>query len=89
MTVLPPLCTPRIFVPVSLSSPTVPNAEEIASPLSILLFAFVDATVFKAWRKPTSLELDDLPTILSRDEAEYRESSRFGFRNERNPDLDS
>jgi hypothetical protein len=79
--IFPPLCTPQIWVLSSPASQT-PSPEETASIFSLLFFGFVDAMVFKAWakaRKGESLGFEDLPPLLSVDEADYRESTSMKF----------
>ncbi|KAF9469423.1 P-loop containing nucleoside triphosphate hydrolase protein [Collybia nuda] len=61
-----PLVTPRQYVPFDPSDPMLPNPEQTASPLSLLLFGFLDATVWKAYKVP-HLPLADLPPLADSD----------------------
>ncbi|KAF9469444.1 P-loop containing nucleoside triphosphate hydrolase protein [Collybia nuda] len=61
-----PLITPRRYIPFIESDPMTPNPEQTASPLSLLLFSFLDATVWKAYRV-SHLPLAELPPLADSD----------------------
>ncbi|KAF9469452.1 P-loop containing nucleoside triphosphate hydrolase protein [Collybia nuda] len=61
-----PLITPRRYIPFIESDPMTPNPEQTASPLSLILFSFLDATVWKAYRV-SHLPLAELPPLADSD----------------------
>ncbi|KAG5644695.1 hypothetical protein DXG03_007918 [Asterophora parasitica] len=61
-----PLLKPRRYVAFNPSDPMPPNPEQTASWLSLLLFGFLDATIWKAYRAP-HLPLSDLPPLADSD----------------------
>ncbi|KAJ7675294.1 hypothetical protein B0H17DRAFT_1207802 [Mycena rosella] len=64
-----PLVTPRTYVPVDPANPMpAPNAEQTASPLSLILFSFLDPVVLLAARLP-HLPYDLLPPLADSDAA--------------------
>ncbi|KAJ6465017.1 P-loop containing nucleoside triphosphate hydrolase protein [Mycena sanguinolenta] len=66
--VLIPLATPRAYIPVDPAHPRVPSSEQTASPLSLILFAFLDPVIWSASRQ-AHLSLDELPPLADSDEA--------------------
>ncbi|KAF9469432.1 hypothetical protein BDZ94DRAFT_1303901 [Collybia nuda] len=64
--VLLPLITPYRYTPFDVSDPTPPSPEQTASPLSLLLFSFIDKMVWKAYREP-HLPLVGLPPLADSD----------------------
>ncbi|KAF8068839.1 P-loop containing nucleoside triphosphate hydrolase protein [Lyophyllum atratum] len=64
--VLLPLITPHRYVPFDPSDPMPPNPEQTASWSSLLLFGFLDSTVWKAYKTP-HLPLTDLPPLADSD----------------------
>ncbi|KAJ7093000.1 hypothetical protein B0H15DRAFT_972793 [Mycena belliarum] len=64
-----PLLTPQAYVPVDPANPMPkPNAEQVASPLSLLLFSFLDPVVAMAYRLP-HLPLELLPPLADTDDS--------------------
>ncbi|KAF7353349.1 ATP-binding cassette transporter [Mycena sanguinolenta] len=66
--VLIPLATPRAYIPVDPAHPRVPSSEQTASPLSLILFSFLDPVIWNASRQ-AHLSLDELPPLADSDEA--------------------
>ncbi|KAF7353370.1 ATP-binding cassette transporter [Mycena sanguinolenta] len=66
--VLIPLATPRAYIPVDPAHPRVPSSEQTASPLSLILFSFLDPVIWDASRQ-AHLSLDELPPLADSDEA--------------------
>lgn len=54
----------------SLQSPNEPNGEQTASPLALMLFSFLDITVYQAWKHP-HLPYDLLPSLCDYDRAAH------------------
>ncbi|KAG5644693.1 hypothetical protein DXG03_007916 [Asterophora parasitica] len=65
-----PLVKPRRYVPFDPSDPMPPSPEQTASRLSLLFFAFQDATVWKAYRGP-HLPLAELPPLADADHSKH------------------
>ncbi|KAJ7347435.1 hypothetical protein DFH08DRAFT_1002337 [Mycena albidolilacea] len=62
--VIIPLVTPRVYVPVDPAHPMpVPNPEQTASPLSLILFSFLDPVIVLAYKLP-HLPFDLLPPLV-------------------------
>ncbi|KZT69185.1 hypothetical protein DAEQUDRAFT_727082 [Daedalea quercina L-15889] len=64
--VLVPLCIPRIYVPVDPEEPMIPHPEQTASMLSLVLYGWMDETVWKAYRRPHT-KLEDFPPLADYD----------------------
>ncbi|GLB42122.1 putative P-loop containing nucleoside triphosphate hydrolase protein [Lyophyllum shimeji] len=64
--VLLPLIKPHRYIPFDPSDPMPPNPAQTASWLSLLLFQFLDTTVWKAYKIP-HLPLTDLPPLADSD----------------------
>ncbi|KAJ7172815.1 hypothetical protein C8R43DRAFT_1208856 [Mycena crocata] len=72
-----PLVTPQTYVPVDPKNPmSQPNAEQTASPLSLMLFSFLDSTIWLAYRLP-HLPYDRLPPLADTDYAENLKKRGF------------
>ncbi|KAJ6595665.1 P-loop containing nucleoside triphosphate hydrolase protein [Mycena vulgaris] len=67
--VIIPLVTPRTYVPVDPNNPMPePNAEQTASPLSLILFSFLDPVIWMAYKLP-HLPYDLLPPLADTDQS--------------------
>ncbi|KAJ7078086.1 hypothetical protein C8R44DRAFT_992812 [Mycena epipterygia] len=72
-----PLVTPRAYVPVDPMNPMPkPNAEQTASPLSLLLFTFLDPVILLAYKLP-HLPYDLLPPLADTDYSENLKKRGF------------
>ncbi|KAJ7634724.1 P-loop containing nucleoside triphosphate hydrolase protein [Roridomyces roridus] len=75
--VVVPLLTPRTYVPVDPLNPMpVPNAEQTASPLSLLFFNYLDSVVYQAYKLP-HLPYDLLPPLADTDHSENLKARGF------------
>ncbi|KAJ7167899.1 P-loop containing nucleoside triphosphate hydrolase protein [Mycena filopes] len=64
-----PLITPRMYTPVDPQNPMPePNPEQTASPLSLLLFSFLDPVILLAYKLP-HLPYDLLPPLADSDQS--------------------
>jgi hypothetical protein len=67
--VLVPLFVPRQYIPVDPRDPApVPNAEQTCSWFSLLMYTFLDGTIYEAYKLP-SLPRDRLPPLADYDRA--------------------
>ncbi|KAJ7750388.1 hypothetical protein DFH07DRAFT_1062096 [Mycena maculata] len=74
-----PLVEPRQYTPVDPLNPMpVPNAEQTASILSLVLYFFLDHVIFLAYRLP-SLSHDMLPPLSDYDYAQYLKTRSFRY----------
>ncbi|TFY57504.1 hypothetical protein EVJ58_g6979 [Rhodofomes roseus] len=64
--VIVPLCIPRSYVPLDPQEPTAPHPEQTASLLSLIVYGWIDPTVWKAYRQP-QMKLEDLPPLADYD----------------------
>ncbi|KAF5377185.1 hypothetical protein D9615_006331 [Tricholomella constricta] len=72
-----PLLVPRQYTPVDHRSPmAVPNPEQTASLLSLMIFSFLDPIVFLAYRVP-HLSHDQLPPLSDYDYAQVLKAKSF------------
>ncbi|KAJ7691733.1 P-loop containing nucleoside triphosphate hydrolase protein [Mycena rosella] len=72
-----PLVTPRTYVPVDPTNPMAePNAEQTASPLSLILFSFLDPVILLAYKLP-HLPYDLLPPLADTDYSENLKKRGF------------
>ncbi|KAF8803433.1 multidrug resistance-associated ABC transporter [Phlegmacium glaucopus] len=72
-----PLLIPRQYVPVDPKHPMeVPNPEQTASILSLIMYSFLDPLIFEACRVP-HLSHERLPAIPDYDYAEYLRKTAF------------
>ncbi|KAE9384622.1 hypothetical protein BT96DRAFT_1007888 [Gymnopus androsaceus JB14] len=73
-----PLASPRVWIPVQANADTVssPNPEQIASPLSLLFFAFLDPIVWKAYRV-AHLPASELPHLADSDRVAWLKKRWF------------
>ncbi|KAJ7132157.1 multidrug resistance-associated ABC transporter [Mycena epipterygia] len=72
-----PLLTPRQYIPIDPLNPMkVPNPEQTASMLSVLLYIFVDPIVFAAYRN-SHLGEEELAPLCDTDSAEYLKEMSF------------
>ncbi|KAE9389843.1 hypothetical protein BT96DRAFT_946568 [Gymnopus androsaceus JB14] len=73
-----PLASPRVWIPVEANADTVssPNPEQIASPLSLLFFAFLDPIVWKAYRV-AHLPASELPHLADSDRVAWLKKRWF------------
>ncbi|KAE9389854.1 hypothetical protein BT96DRAFT_1002861 [Gymnopus androsaceus JB14] len=78
MAVVVPLASPRVWIPVEANAGTVssPNPEQIASPLSLLFFAFLDPIVWKAYRV-AHLPASELPHLADSDRVAWLKKRWF------------
>ncbi|EJT98591.1 P-loop containing nucleoside triphosphate hydrolase protein [Dacryopinax primogenitus] len=67
--VLLPLLTPRLYTPADPLHPTPPNPEQVASPLSVLFWSFLDPIFVAASLYPEKLA--HLPPLADYDQASY------------------
>ncbi|KAJ7104533.1 hypothetical protein B0H15DRAFT_810457 [Mycena belliarum] len=74
--VIIPLLTPRPYVPVDPLNPMEPNPEQTASPLSLMLFSFLDPIIFLAYKLP-HLPYDLLPPLADSDHSENLKERGF------------
>ncbi|KAJ6466832.1 multidrug resistance-associated ABC transporter [Mycena sanguinolenta] len=75
--VLLPLIEPRSYTPVDPMHPMpVPNTEQTASILSLVLYFFLDQVVFLAYRLP-HLPLEMLPPLADYDHAQHLQTRGF------------
>ncbi|KAJ7460660.1 hypothetical protein FB451DRAFT_1353280 [Mycena latifolia] len=75
--VVVPLLSPRQYIPIDPLNPMkVPNPEQTASILSIVLFSFLDHLVFSAYRN-SHLKEEDLDPLCDSDSAEYLKEKSF------------
>ncbi|KAJ6612652.1 P-loop containing nucleoside triphosphate hydrolase protein [Mycena sp. CBHHK59/15] len=75
--VIIPLLIPRTYVPVDPKNPMpVPNAEQTASLLSLMLFSFLDPVILLAYKLP-HLPFDLLPPLADTDHAENLKARGF------------
>ncbi|CCO31817.1 hypothetical protein BN14_05867 [Rhizoctonia solani AG-1 IB] len=63
-----PLCIPRLYVPLDPKSPSTPNPEQTASLISLITYTYLDPVVFAAYRA-SKLEYDQLPPLADYDHA--------------------
>ncbi|KAI0728488.1 hypothetical protein C8Q72DRAFT_917712, partial [Fomitopsis betulina] len=63
-----PLCIPRPYIPINPEESIVANPEQTASILSLMLYAWLDNTVWKAFRQGHAKQ-DDLPPLADYDHA--------------------
>ncbi|KAK7062494.1 ATP-binding cassette transporter [Favolaschia claudopus] len=72
-----PLVTPRAYVPVDPNNPMpVPSPEQTASPLSLILFSFLDPVIIQAYKLP-HLPFDMLPPLADSDMSENLKKRSF------------
>ncbi|KAJ7485533.1 P-loop containing nucleoside triphosphate hydrolase protein [Mycena latifolia] len=72
-----PLVTPRTYVPVDPMNPMpTPNPEQTASPLSLILFSFLDPVILLAFKLP-HLPYDLLPPLADTDYSENLKKRGF------------
>ncbi|KAJ7919473.1 P-loop containing nucleoside triphosphate hydrolase protein [Mycena leptocephala] len=72
-----PLLTPRTYIPVDPKNPMpLPNPEQTASPLSLLLFSFLDPVILLAYKLP-HLPYDLLPPLADSDSSEWLKKRGF------------
>ncbi|KAF8744087.1 P-loop containing nucleoside triphosphate hydrolase protein, partial [Rhizoctonia solani] len=72
-----PLCIPRVYVPLDPKNPSaVPNPEQTASVISLVLYNFLDPIVWAAYRSP-KLEYEQLPPLADYDRASYLRDRGF------------
>ncbi|KIJ49985.1 hypothetical protein M422DRAFT_246356 [Sphaerobolus stellatus SS14] len=74
--VVTPLITPRQYVPVDPTDTKPPSPTQIASPLSILLFSWLDGLVWRA-TQVEHLPMDELPTLPDSSHASILSRSAF------------
>ncbi|KAJ7455115.1 hypothetical protein FB451DRAFT_1516746 [Mycena latifolia] len=75
--VIIPLVTPQAYVPVDPTNPmSEPNAEQTASPLSLIIFSFLDPVVWTAYKLP-HLPYDLLPPLADTDYSENLKKRGF------------
>ncbi|KAJ7436833.1 P-loop containing nucleoside triphosphate hydrolase protein [Mycena latifolia] len=75
--VIIPLVTPRTYIPVDPKKPmSEPNPEQTASPLSLLLFGFLDPLVLLAYKLP-HLPYELLPPLADTDDAQNLKTRAF------------
>ncbi|KAJ7919496.1 hypothetical protein B0H13DRAFT_2430321 [Mycena leptocephala] len=75
--VIVPLLNPRTYIPVDPKNPMpVPNPEQTASPLSLLLFTFLDPVILLAYKLP-HLPYDLLPPLADSDSSEHLKKRGF------------
>ncbi|KAH7340935.1 hypothetical protein B0J17DRAFT_612426 [Rhizoctonia solani] len=71
VSVIVPLCIPRVYVPVDPKNPSdTPNPEQTASLISLMLYNFLDPIVWAAYRTP-KLDYEQLPPLADYDRASY------------------
>lgn len=73
VSILLPLVTPRIHIPIDPVNPDPPSPEQTASLLSFLTYTFVERLVWLAYRTP-KLQYSTLPPLADYDRAEYLRS---------------
>ncbi|KAJ7461841.1 hypothetical protein B0H11DRAFT_117745 [Mycena galericulata] len=72
-----PLVTPAIYVPVDPLNPMpVPNPEQVASPLSLMLLSFLDPVIALAYKLP-HLPYDLLPPLADTDDSQNLKTRGF------------
>ncbi|KAF9462732.1 P-loop containing nucleoside triphosphate hydrolase protein [Collybia nuda] len=71
-----PLITPRQYIPFDASDPKPPSPEQTATPLSLLLFNFLDATVWKAYHV-SHIPLAGLPFLADSDHSKHLVRAAF------------
>ncbi|KAF8058246.1 hypothetical protein FPV67DRAFT_1565726 [Lyophyllum atratum] len=72
-----PLLIPRQYVPVDPKNPmTVPNPEQTASLLSLMIYSFLDPIIFLAYRVP-HLSQEQLPPLSDYDYAQVLKAKNF------------
>ncbi|KDR82057.1 hypothetical protein GALMADRAFT_240518 [Galerina marginata CBS 339.88] len=71
-----PLITPHRYVPFDPSDPMPANPSQTASWFSLLLFNYLDAIVWKAYRQP-NLPLTDLPPLADSDHSKNLTRAAF------------
>ncbi|KAJ7246793.1 hypothetical protein B0H12DRAFT_753891 [Mycena haematopus] len=74
--VILPLITPRPYIPVDPQNPLPPSPEQTASPLSLLLFSFLDSVILDAYRLP-HLPFDMLPPLADSDTSAHLKERSF------------
>ncbi|KIJ23038.1 hypothetical protein M422DRAFT_105687, partial [Sphaerobolus stellatus SS14] len=74
--ILTPLITPRQYVPVDPTNTKAPSPQQTASPLSILLFSWLDGLVWRATRVE-HLPMEELPTLPDSSHASILARSAF------------
>ncbi|KAJ6561237.1 hypothetical protein DFH09DRAFT_1160834 [Mycena vulgaris] len=75
--VMVPLLTPRQYIPIDpLNSMNVPNPEQTASILSVILFSFLDRIVFSSYRN-SHLKEEELDPLCDTDSAIYLKKRSF------------
>ncbi|KAF8311050.1 ATP-binding cassette transporter [Clavulina sp. PMI_390] len=65
-----PLVAPREYIPIDPKNPNDPNAEQTASALSIISFAFMDHLVYLGYKHP-HVPFDLLPSLCDYDRGVY------------------
>ncbi|KZT06271.1 P-loop containing nucleoside triphosphate hydrolase protein [Laetiporus sulphureus 93-53] len=65
-----PLLVPRQYIPVDLTSPWKPTPEQTACLLSMMIYAWLDRTVWEAYKVP-HLPIEKLPALADYDSATY------------------
>ncbi|KAK7694249.1 hypothetical protein QCA50_001429 [Cerrena zonata] len=74
-----PLVVPRPYLPQDINNPSpIPNPEQTASILSLMLYTFLDKTIFMAYNIP-HLPLDKLPPLADYDSAKHLVARSFPF----------
>ncbi|KAJ6576978.1 P-loop containing nucleoside triphosphate hydrolase protein [Mycena vulgaris] len=72
-----PLVTPQTYIPVDPKNPMPePNAEQTASPLSLIIFSFLDPVILMAYKLP-HLPYDLLPPLADTDYSENLKKRGF------------
>ncbi|KAJ7456865.1 hypothetical protein B0H11DRAFT_2321221, partial [Mycena galericulata] len=72
-----PLVTPAIYIPVDPLNPMpVPNPEQVASPLSLMLLSFLDPVIALAYKLP-HLPYDLLPPLADTDDSQNLKTRGF------------
>ncbi|KAG9104015.1 hypothetical protein FRC06_006095 [Ceratobasidium sp. 370] len=74
--VVVPLCIPRPYVPLNPRSPGIPNPEQTAPLISLILYTFMDPLVWVAYRAP-KLEYEQLPPLADYDHAAHLRQRSF------------
>ncbi|KIJ48474.1 hypothetical protein M422DRAFT_247819 [Sphaerobolus stellatus SS14] len=74
--VIMPLITPRHYIPVDPTDAKAPSPQQIASPLSILLFSWLDGLVWRA-TQVEHLPMEELPALPDSSQASILSRSAF------------
>ncbi|KAF8710653.1 P-loop containing nucleoside triphosphate hydrolase protein, partial [Rhizoctonia solani] len=75
--VVVPLFIPRIYVPLDPKHPSdIPNPEQTASLISLVLYTYLDPLIWTAYRAP-KLEYEQLPPLADYDCASYLKQRSF------------